>query len=186
MEEKSGKKAKVMDILSEKFSWVDDLADPAAPFFLKRTEADVGFVGAIDFGDDQFVGEAVLPNKKAIVRDCYHQLNQTVWNLFGKNVKIVGVSGTPGTGKTVFGMLFLIDLVRAIRKSLVAKEVLPLGLTQPVVFYKVAAVTEYYQITISVDNLNVTKVGHEKVPKNTIVIKESGNVLYSTSNANNL
>lgn len=161
-----------MDILSEKFSWVDDLADPTAPPFLKRTEADVGFVGAIDFGDDQFVGEAVLPNKKAIVRDCYHQLNQTVWKLFGKNVKIVGVSGTPGTGKTVFGMLFLIDLVRAIRKSLVTKEELPLGLTQPVVFYKVAAVTSYFQITIGVDNLSVVKVGDELVPKNSIVIKD--------------
>jgi len=172
MEEKSGKKAKVMDILSEKFSWVDDLADPAAPFFLKRTEADVGFVGAIHFGAKRFVGEAILQHSKAIVRDCYHQLNQTVWNLFGEDEDIVGVSGTPGTGKTVFGMLFLVDLVRAIRKSLVAKEELPLGLTQPVVFYKVADVTEYYQITISVDNLSVAEVGGGKVPKNTIAIKD--------------
>lgn len=95
-----------------------------------------------------------------------------MWNQFGEDIDVVGVSGTPGTGKTIFGMPFLIDLIRAIRKSLVAKEELPLGLTQPVVFYKVAAVKSYFQILISVGNLSVVEATFAQVPRNSIVIKD--------------
>jgi len=171
-EEKKAKRAK---LATERFAWVWKLSDPHSLPFLKKTvdekDTDV-FAGAIDFGSEKLSAAAKLPHKKAIVRACYHTLSQTVWKLFNDGKRDVAVSGTPGIGKTIFGVLFLIDLVRTIRMSLTMATPLPLGLTEPIVFYEVALTETLFQFTIGADGLQVDVVEDLDVPDNTIAVRD--------------
>lgn len=60
----------------------------------------------------------VLPAGRIFVRKCYVDLFPVLWARFEKEKRVsLTITGTPGIGKSVFGLLFLIELVRFLKAS---------------------------------------------------------------------
>jgi len=57
-----------------------------------------------------------LPAKRLFVRGCYKALSTEIWRLLQKSPG-VAVLGTPGIGKSLFGLLFLIETIQWLRQK---------------------------------------------------------------------
>ncbi|KAL1496790.1 hypothetical protein AB1Y20_014378 [Prymnesium parvum] len=65
-----------------------------------------------------------VPAGRIFVRPCYALLNNRIWESF-KNCKkqhVLQLTGTPGVGKSVFGLLFMIELIQFMQRSLQSDE----------------------------------------------------------------
>jgi hypothetical protein len=54
-----------------------------------------------------------VPTERIYVRDCYRALCLSVLELLGKGNEVI-LTGSPGIGKSLFGLLFVIDVVRRV------------------------------------------------------------------------
>jgi hypothetical protein len=56
-----------------------------------------------------------IPAKRIFVRQCYKVLLGAVWSIFQRReISTIMVTGTPGIGKSLFGLLFLVELIRTV------------------------------------------------------------------------
>jgi hypothetical protein len=55
-----------------------------------------------------------VPRKRIFVRECYTDIKNKIWNFYKQRQRrtTVTLTGTPGVGKSLFGLLFLIELIR--------------------------------------------------------------------------
>jgi hypothetical protein len=98
------------------------LSDP--PDMLWPGLFELGAPGVTNYLDEQNAGLAVglgvkkplgqiVPRKRAFVRQCYIELSAKVAAAYDvKESVTVALTGTPGIGKSIFSLLFLVDLIR--------------------------------------------------------------------------
>jgi hypothetical protein len=81
-----------------------------------------GDVAVLEVGIDEPLGQLV-PAMRFFVRDCYRALERRIWDAFqiGKRATIC-LTGTPGIGKSMFGLYFLHKLVRFLKASAASAE----------------------------------------------------------------
>jgi hypothetical protein len=60
-----------------------------------------------------------VPRKRIFVRECYTVIFDKIWKFYKQRQRrtTVTLTGTPGIGKSLFGLLFLIELIRVLRIS---------------------------------------------------------------------
>ena len=58
-----------------------------------------------------------VPQQRIFVRECYTVIFEKIWNFYDQSQgpTTVTLTGTPGIGKSLFGLLFLIELIRFLR-----------------------------------------------------------------------
>ena len=66
--------------------------------------------------DDTPLGQHVF-SRRIFVRECYSGIFDKVWNFYQQRQRRITVTltGTPGIGKSLFGLLFLVELIRFLR-----------------------------------------------------------------------
>ena len=66
--------------------------------------------------DDKPLGQQV-PSRRIFVRECYSGIFDKVWSCYQQRQRRITVTltGTPGIGKSLFGLLFLVELIRFLR-----------------------------------------------------------------------
>ncbi|KAL1520261.1 hypothetical protein AB1Y20_023730 [Prymnesium parvum] len=86
----------------------------------------VCFPETVPFSDDAKVFQLVeeddaimpfgqkVPEGRIFKRECYEKLMSKVFKAFERNRQVL-LTGTPGVGKSLFGLLFLLELIRRIR-----------------------------------------------------------------------
>ena len=69
----------------------------------------------LEIGIEEPLGQRV-PAKKIFVRECYKRLESMIWDAFLSGGRVeVALTGTPGIGKSLFGLYFLFKLVRFLK-----------------------------------------------------------------------
>jgi len=82
---------------------------------LVETETAVWDLRTVNVGVDDPLEQSV-PSKNIYVRECYKQLAPRITKLLeASSSKLVIVTGSPGIGKSLFGLLFLIDIVKKMK-----------------------------------------------------------------------
>lgn len=107
----------------------------------------------VQLEDEKPLGQQV-PRQRIFVRECYMDLFDKIWNLYQSQQCItVTLTGTPGIGKSLFGLLFLVELIRFLRLNQASRDNLcgglGLGLNGRIVYEHVRAVgsiATYYLI----------------------------------------
>jgi len=76
---------------------------------------------AVQLGEDEPLGQQV-PRQRIFVRECYTVIFEKIWNFYDQSQgpTTVTLTGTPGIGKSLFGLLFLIELIRFLRSCKVS------------------------------------------------------------------
>jgi hypothetical protein len=118
----------------------------------------------VEIGPTEPLGQ-LLPAGRIFVRKCYTVLFPVLWGRFEKNRSRVTISltGTPGIGKSIFGLLFLIELVRFLKTSDASPENLAsfgLGLNGHIVYEHVSGpggVPTYFLIDAGADTIHRTR-----------------------------
>eukprot|EP00736_Rhodelphis_marinus_P007248 Rmarinus@m.1841 len=64
----------------------------------------------VNIGQKKVLGQ-VIPNERIFVRERYVALYNRVWHELVENRESVVVTGTPGIGKSLFGILLVIELI---------------------------------------------------------------------------
>ena len=125
-----------------------EIADPTKPMML--AEGNTGRVFAIEVTEP--FGQKV-PRGVVYVRECYIQLFPRVMTLLRQSKRVtVTITGTPGIGKSVFGLFFIIEMVRRLLDCGASSEHpsdIGLGLNGLIVYEHVKEVTDrttYYLI----------------------------------------
>jgi len=105
----SAKKAKTEEDFVWDLGWALSEPDKGSVF-----DADV-----VDFKDDKVLGH-YLPANKMYIRACYKTLAPRIWPLL-QHAPGVTLLGTPGIGKSLFGILLLIEVLQWLREKKVVK-----------------------------------------------------------------
>lgn len=86
------------------------LFELANPDEINYFERDAGSV--VGLGVEEPLGQ-IVPRKCAFVRECYIELFAKVMTAYAVEKRVTAsLTGTPGIGKSMFGLLFLVDLIR--------------------------------------------------------------------------
>lgn len=82
----------------------------------------------VQLDDEEPLGQK-MPRQRIFVRECYTEILDKIWNLYQSQRRTtVTLTGTPGIGKSLFGLLFLIELIRFFRSGQVSSDELCGGL----------------------------------------------------------
>lgn len=94
----------------------DDLQPPPHwPEFVSLLGIDVFKEEFVDVGSTKPLGQ-VVDSRKIYVRECYKDLAPKMQELLeNEDNEAVIVTGSPGVGKSLFGILFLVNVVKAMR-----------------------------------------------------------------------
>jgi len=59
-----------------------------------------------------------VPSRRIFVRECYSNIFDKIWSFYQQRQRRITVTltGTPGIGKSLFGLLFLVELIRFLRR----------------------------------------------------------------------
>jgi hypothetical protein len=118
----------------------------------------------LDVGVAEPLGQ-FLPQNRLFVRKCYSDLFSFVWDMFKKDCReTVTLTGTPGIGKSVFGLLFLIELVRFLRASAASPEKIVdfgLGLNGQIVYEHAKGVESNSTFFLIDTNKNTISFSHD-------------------------
>jgi hypothetical protein len=129
-----------------------ELADPNNKNFVSSDKSKETTV--VQLEDEEPLGQQV-PRRRIFVRECYTDIFDNIWNLYHQSQRrtTVTLTGTPGIGKSLFGLIFLIELIRFLRSGKASRENLcgglGLGLNGRIVYEHVRAVgsaATYYLI----------------------------------------
>ena len=105
-----------------------------------------------------------VPQQRFFVRECYTVIFDKIWKLYDQSQgpTTVTLTGTPGIGKSLFGLLFLIELIRFLRSCKASRGSLcggiGLGLNGRIVYEHVRAVRSsatYYLIDTETKAINM-------------------------------
>lgn len=103
-----------------------ELADPNNGNLFEAEESKMSTV--VTLGCQEPLGQKV-PRQRIFVRACYKQLFAKIWKLYDSEQRVtVTLTGTPGIGKSLFGLLFLIELIRFLRHNKASSATLASGL----------------------------------------------------------
>ena len=99
---------------SDLWHGIFELADPKNKNVLlidRSKEATV-----VQLGEDEPLGQQV-PRQRIFVRECYSGIFDKIWGFYKQRQRrtTVTLTGTPGIGKSLFGLLFLVELIRVLR-----------------------------------------------------------------------
>ena len=103
---------------------------------------------AVDVRQTEIFGQSV-PSGRIFVRSCYLKLFPMLWGLFAesRNAISLSLSGTPGVGKSLFGLLFLRELIAFLKTHAASSSHSTLfgqGLSGRVVYELVNAAEDRY------------------------------------------
>ncbi|KAL1527395.1 hypothetical protein AB1Y20_016063 [Prymnesium parvum] len=91
------------------------------PYFFGREPP---FQGSTNFDMCNGAFGQKVPAGRIFVRPCYALLNDRIWESFKDCTEqhVLQLTGTPGVGKSVFGLLFMIELIQFMKRSLQSDE----------------------------------------------------------------
>jgi hypothetical protein len=117
----------------------------------------------VQLEDQQPLGQQV-PRQRIFVRECYTVIFDKIWKFYDQSQgpTTVTLTGTSGIGKSLFGLLFLIELIRFLRSCKASRGSLcggiGLGLNGRIVYEHVRAVRSsatYYLIDTETKAINM-------------------------------
>mmetsp|Transcript_873 Transcript_873/g.1708 ORF Transcript_873/g.1708 Transcript_873/m.1708 type:complete len:572 (+) Transcript_873:28-1743(+) len=142
----------------EQWNSLFDLADPSAPNILEGKSNAVVNIGMVEP-----LGQ-VVPQHRIFVRQSYLDLFPKIWEQFKETKRVaISLTGTPGIGKSLFGFLYLIELVRFFQKSSASQTnptTFGLGLNGVVVYEHVQEVNSpatYYLVYSETKEIFITE-----------------------------
>jgi len=134
----------------------------------------------VEIGNQRPLGQS-LPAKRIFVRQCYADLFPHLWKSFkDPQPQIVLITGTPGVGKSVFGLLFLLELVRFLKANNASADKLVafgLGLSGHIVYEHTQnpnQPSDFYLIDVNCNSIfrSVTLPLHWLDDQHTFLIKD--------------
>jgi hypothetical protein len=108
----------------------------------------------VDLGVKEPLGQ-IVPRTRAFVRQCYMDLFAKVMDVYkAKDRVTVSLTGTPGIGKSMFGLLFVVDLIRHLSTASASKPIdskFGLGLSGCIVYEHVTFATPTFYLIDAVN-----------------------------------
>jgi len=145
----------------------------------------------MQIGEEEPLGQQV-PRQRIFVRECYSDIFDKIWSFYKQRQRRITVTltGTPGIGKSLFGLLFLVELIRFLRRCEAScgklSDGLGLGLNGRIVYEHVSEIgsdATYY--LIDTETKAITKQYEKPAEwlddKNVFLIKDGPCRLYDVS-----
>jgi hypothetical protein len=98
---------------------VRTVTDWPALFTLATRDTSIFDEHVVNVQDTDPFGQRV-PTQRIYVRECYRALCPYIFELLGKKMKLV-LTGSPGIGKSLFGLLLIIEFVRRVMSGLLSE-----------------------------------------------------------------